>query len=120
MPRQSPFDAAPLLAVVDEAVHERAAQRPRAGWMMRSACLCRRGSGRPRETMSRGMFSGTSSLTGCAARDHLRSRRVARAVAGLGADLAVDLDEPLVDEPLHAGAGEVADAVDEVLIDAAP
>ena len=39
-------------------------------------------------------------------------------VAGLD-DLAVDLDQPLVDQPLHAVAGEVGDAVDEVLVDAA-
>ena len=51
-------------------------------------------------------------------RHHLDDVAVARVIARLGR-LAVDLHQPVFDQPLHAGAGEIADAIDEVLIDPA-
>ena len=33
--------------------------------------------------------------------------------------LAVDLDQPVVDQPLDAGAGEIGDAIGQVLVDPA-
>jgi len=68
--------------------------------------------------MSSGIGSGTSSLTGLGRGDHVDLVAVARVVAGFD-DAAVDLDHAALDAALHAGAREVPDAIDQVLVESA-
>ena len=45
-------------------------------------------------------------------RDHFHLIANPRVITGL-CDFSIDLDQPLIDQPLHARAREIADAIDE-------
>ena len=68
--------------------------------------------------ISSGIGSGTISLTGSGGATISTSSPSLGVVAGLDR-LAVDLDQSFVDQPLHAVAREVGDAVHQVLVDPA-